>query len=63
MHQRRLLRDQTSDTGCGLKAMRRDAFLGLPYFDHMHRYLPALILTSPCTPKAPETRPTSTRRS
>jgi len=41
---RRLLRDEASDTGCGLKAMRREAFLRLPYFDHMHRYLPALML-------------------
>lgn len=39
----RVLRDGTRDTGCGLKAMRRDAFLALPYFDHMHRYLPALF--------------------
>lgn len=39
----RLLRDNTPDTGCGLKVVRRDAFLKLPYFDHMHRYLPALI--------------------
>ncbi|RFF29507.1 glycosyltransferase family 2 protein [Wenzhouxiangella sediminis] len=39
----RLLRDNTPDTGCGLKVIRRDAFLRLPYFDHMHRYLPALI--------------------
>lgn len=38
-----VLRDGTRDTGCGLKAMRRDAFLALPYFDHMHRYLPALF--------------------
>jgi dolichol-phosphate mannosyltransferase len=41
---RRLLNDQTTDTGCGLKAMRRDAFLSLPYFDHIHRYLPAMML-------------------
>lgn len=41
---RRLLRDAAMDTGCGLKAMRRDAFLRLPYFDHLHRYLPALML-------------------
>lgn len=41
---RRLLADQAVDTGCGLKAMRREAFLALPYFDHMHRYLPALML-------------------
>jgi dolichol-phosphate mannosyltransferase len=38
-----MLRDGTRDTGCGLKAFRRDAFLTLPYFDHMHRYLPALF--------------------
>jgi dolichol-phosphate mannosyltransferase len=38
-----ILKDKTRDTGCGLKAFRRDAFLELPYFDHMHRYLPALF--------------------
>ena len=38
-----MLNDATRDTGCGLKAFRRDAFLRLPYFDHMHRYLPALF--------------------
>jgi dolichol-phosphate mannosyltransferase len=38
-----LLHDQTPDTGCGLKVFRRDTFLALPYFDHMHRFLPALI--------------------
>jgi dolichol-phosphate mannosyltransferase len=37
------LQDGTRDTGCGLKAFRRDAFLEMPYFDHMHRYLPALF--------------------
>jgi dolichol-phosphate mannosyltransferase len=41
---RRLLRDDTPDTGCGLKLFRRDLFLDLPYFDHMHRFLPALVL-------------------
>jgi glycosyltransferase involved in cell wall biosynthesis len=41
---RRLLDDQALDTGCGLKAFRREAFLRLPYFDHMHRFLPALML-------------------
>lgn len=41
---KRLLRDTANDTGCGLKAIRRDAFLRLPYFDHIHRYLPALML-------------------
>ena len=39
-----LLRDDTPDTGCGLKVFRRDVFLALPYFDHMHRFLPALVL-------------------
>ncbi|MDC8014256.1 glycosyltransferase family 2 protein [Tahibacter soli] len=39
----RLLRDSTPDTGCGIKLFERDAFLDLPYFDHMHRYLPALM--------------------
>ncbi len=39
-----LLKDGVSDTGCGLKVMRRDAFLRMPYFDHMHRYFPALII-------------------
>ena len=38
-----ILKDGTRDTGCGLKAFRRDAFLALPYFNHMHRYLPALF--------------------
>lgn len=39
----RLLRDDTPDTGCGLKLFERAAFLDLPYFDHMHRFLPALM--------------------
>ncbi|WP_460272226.1 glycosyltransferase family 2 protein [Celeribacter sp. ULVN23_4] len=39
----KILKDGTRDTGCGLKAFRRDDFLALPYFDHMHRYLPALF--------------------
>ena len=39
----RILSDGTRDTGCGLKGFRRDAFLSLSYFDHMHRYLPALF--------------------
>ena len=38
-----LLNDNTPDTGCGLKAIRRDVFLNLPYFNHMHRFLPALV--------------------
>ena len=40
----RLLGDRTPDTGCGLKLFRRDSFLELPNFDHMHRFLPALFL-------------------
>ena len=39
----RMLRDDTPDTGCGIKLFERAAFLELPYFDHMHRYLPALV--------------------
>jgi dolichol-phosphate mannosyltransferase len=39
----KMLRDDTPDTGCGLKLFKRDAFLDLPYFNHMHRFLPALI--------------------
>lgn len=38
-----LLDDDTRDTGCGLKLFERQAFLDLPYFDHLHRFLPALI--------------------
>jgi dolichol-phosphate mannosyltransferase len=38
-----VLRDRTRDTGCGLKAFRRDVFLALPYFDGLHRFLPALV--------------------
>lgn len=41
---KRLLDDDADDTGCGLKAFRRDVFLRLPYFDHIHRYLPALVI-------------------
>jgi dolichol-phosphate mannosyltransferase len=41
---KRLLGDDADDTGCGLKAFRRDVFLRLPYFDHIHRYLPALMI-------------------
>lgn len=41
---KRLLNDEADDTGCGLKVFRRSAFLELPYFDHIHRYIPALML-------------------
>lgn len=40
----RLLKDNTPDTGCGLKLFARATFLALPNFDHMHRFLPALVL-------------------
>jgi dolichol-phosphate mannosyltransferase len=39
----RLLRDATPDTGCGLKLFGRSTYLDLPNFDHMHRFLPALV--------------------
>jgi len=39
----RVLRDGTRDTGCGLKAVRRDVYLALPYFDALHRFMPALV--------------------
>jgi len=38
-----VLRDGTRDTGCGLKAFRREVFLMMPYFDGLHRFLPALV--------------------
>ncbi|MCH8489761.1 MAG: glycosyltransferase family 2 protein [Oceanicaulis sp.] len=40
---KRLLNDEADDTGCGLKAFRRDAYLLLPFFDHQHRFIPALM--------------------
>jgi dolichol-phosphate mannosyltransferase len=39
----RLLDDRTPDTGCGLKLIHRESYLALPFFDHMHRFLPALV--------------------
>jgi len=39
-----LLNDGTRDTGCGLKLFSREAFLSLPYFDHIHRFMPAMML-------------------
>ncbi len=41
---KKLLKDNADDTGCGLKVFSREAFLRLPYFDHIHRYIPALML-------------------
>ena len=40
---KRLLNDDCNDTGCGLKAFRRAAYLELPFFDHQHRFIPALM--------------------
>lgn len=40
---KRMLKDDCDDAGCGVKALYRDAFLQLPYFDHIHRYVPALM--------------------
>lgn len=40
----RLLNDGATDTGCSLKAFRRDAFLSLPYFDHIHRFIITLMI-------------------
>ena len=39
----RILKDGTRDTGCGLKVFRRDVYLALPYFDALHRFMPALV--------------------
>ncbi|WP_323715862.1 glycosyltransferase family 2 protein [Paracoccus aminovorans] len=39
-----LLHDGVRDSGCGLKAFRRDAYLDLPFFDHIHRFMPAMML-------------------
>ncbi len=41
---RSLLKDDTPDTGCGLKLFPREVFLDFPYFDHMHRFLCALMI-------------------
>ena len=41
-----ILADKTPDTGCGLKIFRREDFLRLPIFDHMHRFMPALMIQS-----------------
>jgi dolichol-phosphate mannosyltransferase len=40
---RAVLKDGVPDTGCGLKLIEREVFLNLPYFDHMHRFIPALV--------------------
>jgi len=47
---RALLKDGTPDTGCGIKVLYRDVFRSLPYFGHMHRFLPALVQRAGETP-------------
>ncbi|GMR06922.1 MAG: glycosyltransferase family 2 protein [Gammaproteobacteria bacterium] len=39
-----LLSDDTPDTGCGLKVFSREAYLAIPFFDHLHRFLPAMMI-------------------
>ncbi len=39
-----MLDDDTPDTGCGLKVFNRDAYLAIPFFDHLHRFLPAMMI-------------------
>jgi dolichol-phosphate mannosyltransferase len=62
---RAVLRDGAVDTGCGLRAFRRETFLALPRFDHMHRFLPALFLAvgQPVAFVAVEHRPRTQGRS
>ena len=43
---KRLLNDEADDTGCGIKVIKRSVYLDLPFFDHMHRYIPALVMRS-----------------
>ncbi len=52
------LKDETRDSACGIKVIGRETFLALPYFDHMHRFLPALVRAEGL---AVETRPVSDR--
>lgn len=60
-----MLHDDTPDSGCGLKVFRRDAYLLLPYFDHLHRFMPAVFLREGWTVRSlpvghrPRTRGTS----
>ncbi len=46
---RAVLKDGNSDSGCGVRAFRKDAYMQLPYFDHMHRFLPALMMSEGLT--------------
>ena len=39
-----LLDDDTPDTGCGLKVFSREAYMAIPFFDHLHRFLPAMMI-------------------
>jgi glycosyltransferase involved in cell wall biosynthesis len=43
-YRQRMLKDTAADSGCGIKAFRREAFLALPYFDHQHRFMTTLML-------------------
>jgi dolichol-phosphate mannosyltransferase len=47
---RRMLGDGANDAGCGLRLFPRALFLELPYFDHMHRFLPALFIRAGAEP-------------
>ncbi len=40
---RAILRDGTRDTGCGFTCVRRDVYMNLPFFDALHRFMPALV--------------------
>jgi len=57
-----LLKDNTPDTGCGLKIFARHAYLSLPFFDHMHRFLPALFLAKGAKVESVEVNHRSRRR-
>ena len=64
-----LLGDRTPDTGCGLKVFSRELFLRLPFFDHLHRFLPALflregaqVISVPVNHRAAHARPLQVRR-
>jgi dolichol-phosphate mannosyltransferase len=40
---RRMLSDNTPDSGCGIKVFYRETFMSMPQFDHMHRFMPCLV--------------------
>ncbi|MEL7130296.1 MAG: glycosyltransferase family 2 protein [Pseudomonadota bacterium] len=53
-----ILKDDSFDSACGIKVVYRDLFLAIPYFDHMHRYMPALAMAEG---RSVETRPVNHR--